>query len=84
MQRIRLGMWVLHKGRVGIVSDVGVAPFGDPPRPTAVANVHFTDALGVTVERTVVRMDEVAQASYGDIPEVRRPPESLARALHYL
>lgn len=73
----RKGMWVLHKGRVGILAEVD--------QRTETGEVHYVNELGVTIETVAgVLLSGVAMAAYDNIPEPRRPAPDVARNFGYL
>ena len=84
---IRKGMWATNQGRVGIIAGIGPQQ-AIPKRQIAIpaGYVHF-DVVGqdgVTTSTELVDIRAVAQASYMDIPETRRPSEQFATNLGYL
>lgn len=69
---LRKGMWVVHQGHVGILSDI---------RSDGVLEVHLADSIsGDTVQIVTAGAPEVKQAKLHQIPALRRPkPEHGAK-----
>lgn len=72
--RLRKGMWVRYADRVGIIADLR-----DPD-----AELHLTNAEGVTETVVIVSQSSIAQAAFDDIPAPRRPTADMAQKLGYL
>lgn len=73
----RKGMWVLHGGRVGILTEVD--------QRTERGEVHYVNELGETIETAAdVALSGIAMAAYDNIPEPRRPAPDVARHYGYL
>lgn len=73
---LRKGMWVRYEGRTGILTRA----FND-----ATGEVHIVNDQGETILiEPHVTLLALAQASYEDIPEPRRPSEDVARKGGYL
>jgi hypothetical protein len=68
--------WVMHNGKVGIVTDLSGAGF---------AVVHFVRPTGETEYANRVPVGDLILAKHFDIPESRRHPDRVAAAaLGYL
>ena len=78
---LRVGMWVLSNGHVGVLHSVL------DERDTngmPLAEVHLTDkATGDTVLVEKVPLLSLTQAKHNDIPEARRPHPALSESLGY-
>lgn len=72
--QIRMGMWCVVAGRVGIVTGISDQS----------AVVDFVSDLGYTVNQEPIDLNSIAKASYNDIPLARRPTADMAYALGYL
>ena len=72
---LRIGMWVAHQGRVGIVTRIGPSPPAAPSVPEVVAGVvelHLVNGSGETIAEAIVPVAEVRQAYVEEVPELRR------------
>jgi len=73
-QSPKRGMWVVYKGKVGILKMIEV---GD------VATVTLVDALGLGESEIHVPADQLRQAYLDEIPEPRRPSLKVAATFGY-
>lgn len=74
---LRKGMWVRHGDKIGIANSID--------NGLGTAEVHYTDAKGVTAETALaVPQEELSQAAFNDIPKARRPEAVPAKQLGYL
>ena len=65
----RHGMWVIYRGRVGIVTGAAETLDG------AIKVMLTDDKLGLNQEEVMVPFTELRQAKHREIPEARRPSD---------
>lgn len=73
---LRYGMWVRYGSRTGILNSVNDEEIAE------VVLVH--DKTGVNDVTVMVRVENLIQATFEQIPEDRRPERDLATALGYV
>jgi hypothetical protein len=71
---VRKGMWVVVDDKVGIVASIDGSAL----------EIHFVDEVGNTFLHSLVPTGTVRQATYEEIPEERRPDETVAKYYGYL
>lgn len=72
----RQGMWVMYKGRVGILHKISAENEN--------GEFHLVDEKGLTTKFEVVKLSALSQAGYNDIPSERRPAQAFAKKLGYV
>lgn len=77
---LRVGMWCAFRGAenetaIGIILGVTADDM---------VQIDKVDEQGFTVTSLFVPKIHVRQATYEEIPDVRKPPESLAKSLGYI
>lgn len=70
---IKNGRWVVYEGKVGIVTEM--------KKDSAVFNT--VDNRGITVHQQLVNPWALVEATWQQIPEIRRPTQEAAYALGY-
>jgi hypothetical protein len=89
MATLRNGMWVVDDvNRVGVVFRLGPVKGNLERGITALerdeAEVHYADSNGVTITIAPVKLENLCQARWREIPEPRRPDRKRAELLGYV
>lgn len=85
LEKLRRGMWVVHKGYTAILNDFAesiakVDLITGVVTPAMHGDVHYVDTDGATVETKFVPLKELSQATLADIPKKRLPSKAHIKA----
>jgi len=75
LAKIRLTMWVVANGKIGILTEI---------RPDSFVVDFVNPSDGTTLLPGVVDPKNLRQARWAEIPECRRPPKEASRRLGYV